>query len=146
MQAMRQEEPMMTKGTKVCTTSLILVLAALPRVWAAVYDQGIFWPDEIFQTLEPAHRFAFGYGFASWEFQDGARSWLFPGCIGIIWKLAVWLGVTSGPALVILAKVVMVALSLGGIYAAIRLSEALAGPVAALFVGVLTATFPASLV
>jgi hypothetical protein len=65
----------------------ILVLAALPRIWAAVWDQGIFWPDEIFQSLEPAHRFAFGYGFVSWEYHDGARSWLFPGALGLLWKL-----------------------------------------------------------
>jgi hypothetical protein len=29
----------------------LLVCAAVPRAWAAVFDQGIFWPDEIFKTL-----------------------------------------------------------------------------------------------
>ena len=63
----------------------ILTIAALPRIWAAVFDQGVFWPDEIFQSTEPAHTFAFGYGYVAWEFQDGARSWLFPGAIGLWW-------------------------------------------------------------
>ena len=35
-------------------------------------------PDEVFQTLEPAHRVAYGYGVITWEWRDGIRSWLFP--------------------------------------------------------------------
>ena len=60
-------------------TVFFFVLGAVPRVWAAVWDQNIYWPDEIFQTLEPAHQFAFHYGILPWEFREGARSWLFPG-------------------------------------------------------------------
>jgi len=141
-----RRERMLTENKKDITVGVILVLAAIPRLWAAFYDQGIFWPDEIFQTLEPAHRFAFGYGFVAWEFQDGARSWLFPGFIGIVWKLAAWLGFESGPALVILAKVVMVVLSLVSVYVSMRLAEELAGPTAARLTGALTAACPAFLV
>src|SRR6185312_5525190 len=65
----------------------ILLAAAVPRVVLAVDDQGIFWPDEIFQSLEQAHRVVFGYGFIPWEFQQGARSWLFPGVFVLLWKL-----------------------------------------------------------
>jgi hypothetical protein len=46
----------------------------------------LYWPDEIFQTLEQAHRAAFGYGIVPWEFRDGLRSWLFPGFLaGVMW-------------------------------------------------------------
>ena len=38
-----------------------LVVGAAVRLWLAAVDDGIFWPDEIFQSLEPAHRRAFGY-------------------------------------------------------------------------------------
>ena len=38
-------------------------------------DDGIYWPDEIHQSLEPAHRLVFGYGLIAWEFSDGARNW-----------------------------------------------------------------------
>src|SRR6185312_14885918 len=86
----------------------ILVLAAPIRLWAAVSDQGMFWPDEIYQSLEQAHRFAFGNGLIPWEFEQGARSWLFPGLIGLLWKLASALGVHQPLTLVILAKVVVV--------------------------------------
>lgn len=126
--------------------AVILVVAALPRVWAAVWDQGIFWPDEIFQSLEPAHRFAFGYGFVAWEFQDGARSWLFPGVLGLLLKLLAVLGVSGAATLVISAKLAMVAVALVGIYASIRIAERLGGAEAAVLCGALSAAFPPSIV
>jgi GPI mannosyltransferase 3 len=126
--------------------AVILLVAAVPRIWAAVWDQGIFWPDEIFQTTEPAHHFAFGYGYVAWEFQEGARSWLFPGAIGLWWKLLVALGVTAAPVLIISAKLGMVALGLVGIYASMRIAEKLAGPEAAVICGIFSAAFPPSIV
>jgi len=124
----------------------ILVAAAVPRVALAVEDQGIFWPDEIFQSLEQAHRVVFGYGFIPWEFQDGARSWLFPGAFAMLWKLAGTVGVHSGMALVLLAKLSMVAIALVGVYATIRIAERLGGSKAGVLAGLLAATFPASLI
>lgn len=41
----------------------------------------IVWPDEIFQSLEPAHRAVFGVGVTPWEFREGTRSWLLPGML-----------------------------------------------------------------
>jgi phosphatidylinositol glycan class B len=126
--------------------AIVLLVASIPRLWAAVRDQGIFWPDEIYQTLEPAHRFAFGYGFVAWEFQDGARSWLFPGFIGLLWKVASHLGITSAPALLTVVRAVLVCLSLSGLYVSMRLAERLAGRTAALLAGCLGAMFPAALI
>ena len=36
------------------------------------------WPDEIFQSLEQAHRLVFGYGMVPWEYVAGLRSYLVP--------------------------------------------------------------------
>jgi phosphatidylinositol glycan class B len=124
----------------------ILVAAAIPRIVLAVEDQGIFWPDEIFQSLEQAHRVVFGYGFIPWEFQEGARSWLFPGTFVLLWKVAAMVGVHSAVALVVLAKLFMVALALVGVYATIRIAERLGGANAGALAGLLAATFPASLI
>jgi phosphatidylinositol glycan class B len=126
--------------------AVVLLLAAIPRVWAALWDQGMLWPDEIYQSVEQAHRWAFGYGFIPWEFQDGARSWLFPGALGLLWKIGRLVGVTSEPALLLLARATMVGLALLGIYASMRIAEALAGPTAALLAGLFGATFPGSLI
>jgi hypothetical protein len=49
----------------------------------------VYWPDEIYQSLEPAHRAAFGYGLIAWEFLRGARSWALPGLIAGLMRIAV---------------------------------------------------------
>lgn len=126
--------------------AIVLLLAAIPRVWAAIWDHGLLWPDEIYQSVEQSHRWVFGYGFIPWEFQDGARSWLYPGALGLLWKLGSLVGLSSEPALLLLARAVMVGLALLGIYASMRIAEALAGPAAALLAGLLGATFPPSLI
>lgn len=124
----------------------ILLAAAIPRVFLAIGDQGIFWPDEIFQSLEQAHRAVFGYGFIPWEFQQGARSWLFPGVFVLLWKLVAGAGVHSSIGLVVVAKLFMVALALVGIYATIRIAQHLGGATGGALAGVLAAAFPASLI
>ena len=54
---------------------LVVALAALAvQAPLAVLDLSIYYPDEIFQLLEPAHRAAFGYGQVAWEWRDGVRS------------------------------------------------------------------------
>ena len=40
----------------------LLVACALLRFIVAVADQGLIWPDEIYQSVEPAHRLVFGIG------------------------------------------------------------------------------------
>ncbi|MBA3518959.1 MAG: hypothetical protein H0T75_15280 [Rhizobiales bacterium] len=57
-----------------------LIISALAlRLLGAYLFPSIHHPDEIFQTLEPAHRLWTGWGVVSWEWRDGIRSWLFPG-------------------------------------------------------------------
>ncbi|MEH1834503.1 MAG: mannosyltransferase [Nostoc sp.] len=72
--------------------STLILLALLVRVSAALSFPNIFWPDEIFQTQEPAHRLAFGNGMVTWEFRDGTRSWVFPGILAVVMRLTAWMG------------------------------------------------------
>ena len=125
--------------------ALILATAACPRLWAAWFDQGIFWPDEIFQSVEQAHRLVFGYGITPWEFRSGARSWVFPGMIAGVLELGSLLGLDSGHALMLLIKTAMALLSLGTMYLTMRLAHSLAGRNAALFAGLFAGFFPVSL-
>jgi hypothetical protein len=65
---------------------LALAVGAAWRVWFASVDDSIYWPDEIYQSLEPAHGIVHGYGFRPWEYKEGARSWFFPGVLaGFLW-------------------------------------------------------------
>ncbi len=49
---------------------------------------GVNYPDEIFQTIEQAHRLVFGYGMVPWEFQLGTRSWILPGALAGLIQLS----------------------------------------------------------
>ena len=60
------------------------------RLWLAVTDDGIYWPDEIHQSLEPAHRWLFGYGLIANEFYLGARNWAFPGFTALVLRACSW--------------------------------------------------------
>jgi hypothetical protein len=60
---------------------LTAILAAALAVRLVVHQRlpYLVFPDEIFQTLEPAHRLVFGTGIVPWEYVVGIRSWLLPG-------------------------------------------------------------------
>ncbi len=66
----------------VCMFAAAIVLRLVPTAFFPSLNH----QDELFQTLEQAHRLVFGYGEIPWEFHLGARSWLFPGALaGIMW-------------------------------------------------------------
>jgi hypothetical protein len=73
----------------------ICLAAFVLRLVAGAADDGIYWPDEVFQTLEPAHSLAFGYGALPWEFVEGGRSWALPGLLATVLKLADGLGASD---------------------------------------------------
>jgi phosphatidylinositol glycan class B len=125
---------------------LVIVAASTLRVWLAVTDHSIYWPDEIYQSLEQAHRVAFGNGIVPWEFRDGARSWILPGTIAGLWKLASALGVSSSLALVGLARMLMVLASATSMWLSARVAERLSGVRAGIVAAVLLAVLPASVV
>ena len=109
------------------TANLILwpaLLAGLGcRLYVAFTDQGIHWPDEIHQSLEPAHRLVFGYGLIAWEFSEGARNWAFPGFIAALMGAIAGLGGDSPQVYLPVIRMIFVAMSLGtalGIFRAVR--------------------------
>jgi GPI mannosyltransferase 3 len=57
----------------------VFAVAFALRLLPVFVFPSIHYPDEIFQTLEPAHRLVFGTGLLSWEWIYGMRSWLLPG-------------------------------------------------------------------
>jgi hypothetical protein len=72
--------------------AVALCLGAVLRCLLALTDDGIYWPDEIYQSLEPAHRLVFGQGLVAWEFVHGARNWTFPGLVAGLLKLSAVVG------------------------------------------------------
>jgi hypothetical protein len=112
---------------------VVLVGLAL-RVGLAAADDGIYWPDEIYQSLEPAHKVAFGYGLLPWEFVAGARSWTFPGLLAGVLKLSTLLGFTPPRGYLDLVRAILSALGAAtalGCYALARAFRAERLPAAA---------------
>jgi GPI mannosyltransferase 3 len=67
-----------------CLIALALALRLVP----VIFVPSINWGDEIFQTIEPAHRLIYGYGLMTWEFELGMRSWLMPGMLAVLIELS----------------------------------------------------------
>jgi GPI mannosyltransferase 3 len=103
---------------------LSIAAGAAYRLWVAFTDDGIFWPDEIYQSLEPAHRLVFGYGLIPWEFIEGARNWALPGFVAFLLKLSVAFGGSEPRAYLGVVRVAFIALSMGTVWAAYQLARA----------------------
>jgi hypothetical protein len=61
--------------------SVVFVVALVARLLPVFVFPGINHPDEVFQTVEQAHRLVFGNGLLPWEFVYGTRSWVLPGAL-----------------------------------------------------------------
>src|SRR5262249_53971043 len=121
---------------------VLLPIAAVPRLWAAWFDHGMFWPDEIFQVTEPAHRIAFGYGFTSWEYHDGARSWVLPGMLAVVFRVMSAAGLHSGLSLMTGMQLLLAAGGVVTVGAAMVLAWRVGGTTASAIAGALAVAFP----
>ncbi len=76
------------------TLAAVCALAVVLRMAVAIVFPGFEHPDEIQQVLEQAHRLAFGNGFIPWEFDEGIRSYFWPGLLAGVFRAAelVWPG------------------------------------------------------
>jgi hypothetical protein len=88
------------------------MIGAALRIWLSLHDDGIYWPDEIYQSLEPAHRRVFGYGLVAWEFKEGARNWTFPGLLAAFLKICTWIGLGEPRGYLKAVRLLMSSLSL----------------------------------
>ncbi len=102
-----------------------LAVGAALRGYLALTDAGIYWPDEIYQSLEPAHRLVWGRGLVAWEFLEGARPWTLPGLVAAFWAPLRLFGVSSPAVYVPAVKLLFAAVGVATAWAAARLARAL---------------------
>ena len=81
---------------------LLLVVAFALRLAAAFHYPNIYFPDEIFQTQEIAHRLAFGHGITSWEWREGIRSYVFPYLLASLMRTAAWISPGTSAYLIVI--------------------------------------------
>lgn len=93
------------------------------RAYTVFTDDGIYWPDEIYQSFEPAHKAVFGYGVIPWEFITGARNWALPAIIAVILKITSLFGGGSPTVYIPVVKLVFVAASVASVAGVYRLSQ-----------------------
>lgn len=96
---------MKSKKAEILWGSLLLFGLFL-RLRVAFGRADMFWPDEQFQTLEPAAKVVFGYGYMAWEWIEGYRSWFVPLLYVPIVKIGAWLGLSDGLASIHWARAV----------------------------------------
>jgi hypothetical protein len=66
----------------------VFAVAFAARLLPVFAFPGINHPDEVFQTMEQAHRLVFGNGLVPWEFVYGTRSWVLPGALAGLMMIA----------------------------------------------------------
>lgn len=106
---------------------LTLLLGLAARAWGA-FDDGIYWPDEIYQSLEVAHDQVYGYGLIPWEFVQGARNWSLPALVTVLMKAAALSGLDTPPGYVRAVKLTFALLGVLTALGVFRLATALRAP------------------
>lgn len=118
----------------------LLAFALLLRIAAAWTWPNVHQPDEVFQTLEPAHRLWFGYSVVSWEWREGIRSWLIPGLLAPIIGLVTAFG-GGQPAYAGAIDILMTLLSLSVVAVGFGVGGRFYGRASALLIGLLCAVW-----
>ena len=103
------------RSTASSIVAIILLLGVLLRA-ATLAVPHSFFPDEIFQYLEAAHRLAFGPAVVPWEYREGIRSWLVPSTLAVAMRAGNL--VAGGGGYLLGAKLLLLTLSFIAIPAA----------------------------
>lgn len=85
------------KGTRPLQVVSAIVVVRLLSVFLV---QTWYVPDEYWQTLEVAHKHAFGYGALTWEWREGIRSYLYPSVVAALYYILKFTGLDYPEALV----------------------------------------------
>ena len=103
----------------------VLLVAVALRVALGVGDHGMVWPDEIYQSLEPAHELVFGEGLLPWEYRDGARTWVLPGLIAALLGGTSLVGLGEPGTYLVVVQLAFVAVAAATVVATYALARAL---------------------
>jgi phosphatidylinositol glycan class B len=144
-----QEQPRPSPGAAVSgrltgnETVLLIALclvALLLRLRVGIDGNNLIHPDETFDYLEQGFRLAFGYGTQVWTYEDGVRSYVFPGLLAAVMKLGALFGPRPAAPLNAVA-VFMSLLSLSIVVTAFLWGRRVAGTLGAAITGSIAAVW-----
>lgn len=102
-----------------------LGVGILLRLYFAFTDWGTNWPDEHYQSLEPAHSMAYGYGKLAWEQLYGARNVAFPAILAAIMRASTALGPDDPSFYLGVIRIALIAVGVGTAWGVYRLGRAI---------------------
>ncbi|XP_044756159.1 GPI mannosyltransferase 3 [Coccinella septempunctata] len=87
-----------------------LVFLAL-RIASVFFVRTFYEADEYWQSLEVAHKFVFGYGYLTWEWEKGIRSYVYPVFFTILYKLLAILQLDTATLIILLPRILQAILT-----------------------------------
>uniref|UniRef100_A0A0A1X6J3 Mannosyltransferase n=1 Tax=Zeugodacus cucurbitae TaxID=28588 RepID=A0A0A1X6J3_ZEUCU len=90
---------------------LVFLLILAVRLASVFIVQTYYVPDEYWQSLEVAHKITFGYGYLTWEWVQGIRSYVYPILIAGVYKLLALLNLDTVQLLIISPRILQALLS-----------------------------------
>lgn len=105
----------------------VLGLIIAFRIVNALLTQTFYQPDEFWQSLEVAHRIAFGYGYLTWEWSSGLRSIAHPMIFALMYKAIAYLRLDQTKALILVPRLFQGLLAAVADYYTYRLGHRLFG-------------------
>ncbi|KAM3965996.1 phosphatidylinositol glycan anchor biosynthesis class B [Aphomia sociella] len=94
----------------------VILVILFVRILSVFLVQTWYVPDEYWQTLEVAHKHAFGYGALTWEWQRGIRSYLYPSVIAALYTLLKLTGLDYPQVVVYLPRILQAVISTAADY------------------------------
>jgi hypothetical protein len=120
----------------------LLLFALLVRLVAFPFVDGQVWPDEVHQSIEPAHALAFDQGILPWEWERGIRSWAVPYLYAVFFEVLDLFSAEAAGELFRCASIASLGFSLLVVDASWRIGRVCGGVAGARVAALLAAVFP----
>ncbi|XP_078037655.1 phosphatidylinositol glycan anchor biosynthesis class B [Augochlora pura] len=93
-----------------------LSLLILWRLSSTFLVQTAHVPDEYWQSLEVAHRLAFGYGYLTWEWTLNIRNYIYPFLVSVIYRILALASLDYATILITVPRIIQAIVSAYGEY------------------------------
>lgn len=84
----------------------VVLIFLFVRFVSVFLVQTYFVADEYWQSLEVAHKIVFGYGYLTWEWSQGIRSYVHPLFVAFLYKPLQIFGLDK-PELLVILKIIL---------------------------------------